>query len=246
MKPLIWLSLMLLFPWGNDVFEEGVQAYREGRFQKAVEAFARAEKAKGPRAPAELLYDQAMALFRAGDLVKAEYTAEKALVRGGETFEGMRDFLFGNTAFKRCETAEARASGPEAEPFAFEEAILHAESARDAWIDAALSRPDWPEAARNVERALLKLEQLKIKQAAAKRQNKKTPDQKMNEAPPCLPPPGATDPGEEEVKVKAVMDELPAEGVQRLLEKLAEKEKEKMAVRKARQARQQAEVEKNW
>ena len=247
------LLLLLMLPFSmplfnGDDFAAGVRAYREDRFRDALEAFTKAEKTAGNGASPELLHNRAMAALCAGELIEAEFSAEKAAVRGGPEFAALRDFLLGNTAFARCGKAETEAGMLEADPFAFDTAIAHAEIAGRCWQRAASSRSDWPAARRNVERALLKLKALKKKKEAAKQQKKKIKDKKnMNQPDPLLqsqrPKP---EDQEQESRVKPLLHELPPELVRRLLDKLNEKEKEKLALRKAQQRLQRAEVEKDW
>ncbi len=233
-------------PAGDD-FSAGMRAYREGRFQDALAAFTRAARSRGEDASAELYHNQALAALRSGDLEAAESAAEHAALRGGQGFVAIRDFLIGNVAFVRCGQAELLASQSEAEPFAFDVAIAHAQAARSSWQRAAIQRLDWPEARRNVERALLKLQTLK---------NKKAQIQKKKEKGPGEPPPEPERSAEQsrDREDEAVRDGKPEpmtsllspEEVLHLLDKLAQKEREKRAVREARRKLQETEVEKDW
>ncbi len=236
----VWLLL-----GGDDPFTEGLRAYREGRFQQALAAFTEAETAAGADASPALLYDKALAALRIGELALAEASVEKAADRGGAEFEALRDFLRGNVAFLRCEQAAMQASGPEAEPFAFDVAIALADTARRSWQLAAASRPDWPAARRNVERALVQLAELEKKKEEAQRKAelnaKKEPDPAPESAPEGRPQPQAT----ERPSLEPQSAELSPEELARLFEKLEAKEKEKLELRKRKQE-ERAEVEKDW
>ncbi len=239
-KALLALPLCALL--GNDeAFAAGLRAYRAGRFAEALAAFTEAEARAGDAATPELLYDKALSALRAARFSEAESAAGAAAVRGGPEFTGLRDFLLGNVAFARCELAAAQASGPEAEPFAFDVALGQAERARLSWQRAALSRPDWPEARRNVERALLRLEELKQAREEAR---KRSEEQKKLEQPPEPPAPPPTE--EEARAIEAQVAELSPREVQELLARLGAKEKEKLALRRARRNDQPIEVEKDW
>lgn len=247
MKSLLLLIppvLMLLLP--GDEFSRGVRAYQEGRFKEALEAFSEDEKAAGNSASAELLHNKAMAALRAGELLVAEYSAEKVVVRGGPGFAAWRDFLMGSTAYARSEKAEAKANKPDAEPSAFEEAIAHAEIARNYWQLAAARRSDWPEARRNVERALLKLKELKGRKEAAEQQKIKKKEKKKIEI--QIDPRLQSDPTNRQQvsRIDPLLDELSPELVKRLYDKLEEKKREKISLRRTRQRMQSAEVEKDW
>jgi hypothetical protein len=260
------LSILFLLGAGDD-FAAAVRAYRDGRFRDALHAFVEAERSAGPDAPPELLYDQALAALRAGELGLAESAAERAAARGGAEFLALRDFVLGSAAFARAEKAELEASRPEAEPFAFNPAITQAEAARIAWQRAAMSKPDWPEARRNVERALLKVEELKRKKAAAEQERQKQkganppsnpsrPDARPEPQPETPAPREAPAPDEQtqdqrqQVKPtdrpEPAPDETSPEPVARLLEKLREKEREKLALRRGQRKARNARVEKDW
>ncbi|MEW6741546.1 MAG: hypothetical protein AB1486_02210 [Planctomycetota bacterium] len=241
---LVSVLFLPLLRGNRDESSAGAQAYREGRYQEALKAFTAAEKEAGNRASAELLYNRALAGLRAGELVVAEFSAEKAVARGGARFVATRDFVLGSTDFARCDMAEAEAARTDAGPAALDLAISYAEAARDSWQRAAMSRADWPEARRNVERALLKLEELKKKRAEAI-ERKKARDEKKK----IIDQAGTGETGngsEQEQKVAPQEGALLSDQVLALLDKLAEKEKEKLELRRAqRQARATA-VEEDW
>ena len=249
MRTLLLLVLLV----GGDTFSDGVRLYREGRYKEALASFAAAEERAGEDASAELLYNKALCALRSDKLVVAEVAAEKAAVRGGPDFFGLRDFLLGNAAFLRSEAATALARRPEAGPVALEEAIRQAGSALDFWQKAAVSRSDWPAARRNVERALLKLEELKKLEAEAERKRKKAA---ARPKPRPQPRPTVRQTGDPERdprnrervrrETAPVLLELSAAQVQRLLDKLSQKEQEKRKLRRERQRVRRLLVERDW
>lgn len=281
---LLVVGALLFVPGASERFRAGLKAYQEGRFNEALAEFSEAEKAAGDKASAELLFNQALSALRAGELASLESSAEKSAARGGEKFAPLRDFLLGNSAFARSEKAEAIAKSPEGEPSAFTDAITQAETAKNFWQQAAASRPDWPEARRNVERALLKIEQLKKEKEEAdkkkqkdkeqdtdkdkdKEKNKeKDPqeqkdkqDEKDSEPKPDEnkddnkskpeekpPEPKKDDSDSKQAKTQAQKVELSPEQLRRLFEKLDEKERQKLALRKAQQQSKKTRVEKDW
>jgi hypothetical protein len=198
----------------------------------------------GGEEPAAALHNRAVAALQAGDLVAAEIAAEKAAARGGPELEGLRDFVIGNAAFVRCEKEELAAYGPRGAA-ALETAIGHAKQARDSWALAAARRADWPEARRNVERARIKLDLL------AKKKDELTP---ANPPPKPKPPPPPKDqpaPRKPEdftpaPRVDPQLDEVPAEDVVKLLEKLKAKEQDKLRVRRAERQSGRYAVERDW
>jgi len=229
-----------------DDFTSGVRAYQERRFKEAFDAFCLAEKAEGDNASCELLYNKALAAIRAGKPKAAESAAEMVVSRGGEKYIKIRDFIFGDTAYLRCLNVEALADMPESMPALYDHAIHHARTAMSFWKMALMGKPDWPEARRNLERVMLKLNELKKKKEEAEKRKKKKikqPDPKLD---PELSDPENPDKIEEEVKVEPVLDELPPELVKRLFDKLNEKEKEKRKMRRELKKQKKYEVEKDW
>jgi tetratricopeptide (TPR) repeat protein len=231
-----------------DEFAEGERAYREGRFDEARAAFARAEDAAGSRAGAEVAYDRALAALRAGDLRDAEASVTRAESRGGPEFASTAAFLRGNVAFARADLAAIQADTPEAEPFAWDVAILQVENARRAWQIALTERPDradWPEARRNVERALLRAAEFREKKAEAEKRRQRRSDPKPKPKPrPSPKEPDRPETGNDAAKAKG--GELSPEEVAKLLDKLAEKEREKLALRRSHREAQPSGVEKDW
>ena len=142
-----------------------------------------------------------------------------------------RVFLEGNAAFAKSEEAERASKQPNADPTTLEFAIVRAEDAVAFWRKAAVTRNDWPEARRNVERGLLLLKRLRAEQAD---KNKK-PDNKPSEPPDAkpVPPPDGT-------------PDLTPEQVMKLFEVLQEKEKQKLVARRADRKARSIDVEKDW
>jgi tetratricopeptide (TPR) repeat protein len=231
---------------GCGDFAAGETAFREGRFDDARKTFAAMEESAGDGASAEIAYDRALAALRAGDLRDAEASAARALTRCGPELAPSVHFVGGNIAFARADLAEVQADTPEAEPFAWDVAILHAENARRSWqlaLTERADRADWPEARRNVERALLRAAELREKKAAAEKRRTRRNDPKPKPKPR---PPAEERPAPEPDTAKAKGGELSPEEVAKLLEKLAEKEREKEALRRAHRAAQSSDVERDW
>lgn len=242
--------------------DDGLAAYRDGRFADAHRLLGEALRDAGPSAPPALAADAALAALRDGAADEAIAAAKDAAARGDADVAAFADFVRGNAAFAKCDLAEAQARMPESEPFAYDLAIRWANNAREAWIAAASSRDDWPKARRNVERANLRLESLTRAKADAEAQRKRpgppkirpkplpTPgkDGKPAEPLPPQPAPGAQpgkdakDPGGDE----AVLTELSAADVQKLRDRLVAKEREKTALRRAQQEKQHTTVERDW
>ena len=232
-----------------DASGPGRAAYREGRFEEALVAWRDADAAAGESAPAELAYDRALAALRAGKIDESESAADEAAARDGPGFAALRDFLRGNIAFARCLAAEVETFRPGAGASAYDEGIAHAETARKAWERAAASRDDWPEARRNAERAVLAAARLAARKAEAESQPdrpKSAKSPQVKDAPPPLPLPlpprqGAVPPS----PTPSQLAELPRAEVLALLERLAEKERQKLELRREQQ-RPKTPAERDW
>ncbi len=227
----------------------GRAAFEEGRYADARAAFERAEAAAGDDAPAALAYDRALAALAAGDLADAEAAAGRAAARGGAELRGPVEFLRGCVAFARCEVASRQANTVEAEPFAFDIAIALAEKARAAWEKAAIGREDWPEARRNLERAMLRKAELTDLRGQAEQYRRRQADPRPRPVPAPPPPPEPPPPaagGPEAASIRANEVALSPEEVRHLLERLAEKEKEKQALRRTAREAASAGVERDW
>ncbi|GAB4146963.1 MAG: hypothetical protein Fur0037_15060 [Planctomycetota bacterium] len=160
------IGALVLFQ-GGDAFERGRSAYEAGRFSDALALFGQALAEEGDDAPAELWFDHALAALGAGDPKTAAASAERAAARGGIAFAAEREFLLGSAAALSSERAAAQARTAEAEPFAFDIAIEHANEAFLRYREAAVLRAGWPEASRNAERMLSRIASLREQAAAA-------------------------------------------------------------------------------
>jgi hypothetical protein len=231
----MWILPLLLLPGGVDAFQRGTQAYQEGRFKEALQAFDKAERAAGNHASPALLFNKALAALHSGELLVAEYTAEKAAARGGLGYEALRDFLLGNIYFKRCEKVEKKA---------VDQALAHAEQASAFWQAAQMRRPDWPESRRNVERALLKIKELKTKKEMAQQPSK----EKKKKIKVKIDPMQEGDPNRRQPlsQVTPQQNELSLDRVKGLFDKLEEKKKEKLMLRRRQQRMLRSEGEKDW
>lgn len=199
----------------------------------------------------------------AGALLLA--TGVGAGCRGGDAGDAdaaaRRDFLAAGAAFTASEEAEAASKRPDADPTTLEFAIVRAEDAVALWRGAALTRADWPEARRNVERGLLRLRRLRDAQAEKNRK----PDAKPGPTPdgrpvappdakppvvpppppPPPPPPDAADPKPDPTPLADAPD-LSSDDLAGLADVLKAREREKLARRRADRRTGSADVEKDW
>src|SRR5262249_31536161 len=174
------------------------------------------------------MYSDAVAALRSGDLVKAEIAAEKSVAENGPKLAPDRDFMLGCGAFRRCEREEIKIYGPLGGSAAIDAALAHAINARDFFESAAAGRSDWPEARRNGEGAIQKVAILrKMKEEAdAKAQSRPQPQPKPNAANDANAPKERTEDKKPTPRVDPMSKELPPDQITRVLERLAEKEKE--------------------
>jgi hypothetical protein len=282
MRVFLLLTILCAAFAAGDGFDDGLRLYKEGKFKESLAAFDKAVQEAGADAAPELYYNQALAALAAGDPVAAAAAAERAAAREPARFARRRDFVHGNAAFTRCEGVEKEiAAGPvmpqgpqgpsspivqsmTPNPEAFDAAIQLAEQARDAWIDASKGAEDWPAARRNVERALVKIDELRKKKEEAQKQKEEQEkkqqeddkgdkkDKKKQENPESRPESRPQDEQNPESRpesqpqenpqsrpsnpdeAKPEPKELSQEQLQRLLDKLDEKEKQRLQMLRAR------------
>ncbi len=239
-----WLLALSLSGCGRS--PSGHEAYEDGRFEDAHAAFRRASEADADGASAEVLYNRALAALRAGDLADARSASEKAARLAAGATVSRCDFLLGHLAFAQCTLAEAQAKTAGAEPFAFDVAITYAKRAHESFAVAAMSGSGWPAARRNAERSLLKLRDLQEQKDRAKQERKRQRDPKPKPKPQPKPKPKPAPDPEPQPDTAPQTKELSPEQILGLIEKLAQKEREKIGMRKAQRAERSAAIERDW
>lgn len=162
-----WLLVLALLGGGEQ--EKGVALYEQGQYEQAIAAFRRAEAADGPSA--ELSYNLALALWKAGQLDEAETEAERAATLSDGRLSYLRDGVLGNLRFAAAKSKEAED---------LQGALAAAEQARDHYLRGSLATADAPELARNLERSLRLIEELRKKIDEQKKEEKQD-DQKQDE-----------------------------------------------------------------
>jgi hypothetical protein len=139
------IALVLAVAAAGDDHARGLQLLAEGKFAEAVAAF-RAAIAED-QTNAELHYNLALALWRAGQAHDAEIAAEKAATLSDGELAPLRDGILGNT---KMDEAQAKLSGDAPD---LQAALAAAQKARDHFLHGASGEP-LPELVRNLERAL--------------------------------------------------------------------------------------------
>jgi hypothetical protein len=182
--------------------------------------------------------DAVLRAMDAGDLRRAESLLGN---------DAVATFLRGNIAFHHAAQAERQANTAAAEPFAFDVAIRYAESARDHWIDAAMTRDHWPAAARNTERALAMIADLKRKKDEAIQKQRKESQPEINKtAAPPPPPDKANNTTPEEAPIETTPNTLSPDAVRNLLQQLSIKDRQKREMRQKERKAASSGVERDW
>lgn len=148
MKPHA-LLLFLLLPSGDQ--DRGLQLYKEGKFQEAAVAFQQAIATEGDSA--ELSYNLALALWRAGDRDGAETAAETAATLSDGRLAGLRDGVLGNLRYELAQEISEQDLAI---------ALQLARQARDNYLRGSLAS-ETPELYRNLERAQNLIDELEMK-----------------------------------------------------------------------------------
>lgn len=196
----------------------------------------------------------ALSAIEQDDARTAEGLAERLATRGDREATGWRALLLGLAHDLRSRSAEAEVYGPFPARDALPRALAQAEASARAFLEAAMSREDWPEARRNFERA----------QRRSLALAKKLEEQR-GEAPPPAPTdpatgPEPTDPASEERPFVQPSDPPPAAPSpagfstertdsdlrRRLFERIAEREREKRALRIDVRAAAASRTERDW
>ncbi len=190
------VSMVLVF--GMQGPGDGLRLYQAGDFAGAVDAFRGAVTAQ-PESP-ELLYDLALAEWRAGHLPAAEEAAERYAAAPGGGRVDLHRGLLGNIRFAEAEALAARVAAPASPPLTtppaggnptpaaqppdpvdlLEQAVTKAKTARDEFVRAAAAPQAGVELARNTERTLRLLADLEKKLEAAKKQREEQQQQDQN------------------------------------------------------------------
>ncbi len=253
-RALLAACVLAVTVFAGDAFVRGERAFEQRDYAAAAAAFAEAIAEAGDDAPAEWRYDHALAAFAMGALDAAQASADRAAAQGGADLRRRSLHLLGSIEWKRAEAAAAMAAQVEAEPFLFDQAIERVMQARAHWIDAATSEAPRLESIRNAERALLLLQRLR-EQKAEKDRQKKAAGAKQR-------PMGvsdAKDSGDEKVggdrngskdqqdnPLAPLQVELSKEQLDRVFEKLEQKEREKLQLRRSLREQRGGNVERDW
>ncbi len=236
---------------------EGYAHHMAGRHEQALRTWEAESVGADPREQGRLQNNMALAALALGQVEDAEAAAAKAVERGGEQFAPLLAFVRGNLAFERSKQMEHEATRPGGDPKAMEMALMLAEDAQGRWQQAATLRAtDWPEARRNVERALIRLKALRDSKRGGRADRPSQPepggdpeagDDKPDDGPeppkpptkdgqdPSLPPDDALN-----------RRDLPASKVLGLLDLLAEKDKERLDIRRKARRERSSQVEQDW
>ena len=244
MRCRLWILVALVAgcSGGSEVretFSRGLAAYDRGDPSAALQLFEEAERLASEVEP-ELIANQAMAALGAGDLLRVEQEARRAASVAAQgpmalEFSSLRDFLLGTTALERALRSRTLALQPDADPGIVRRGISEADTARRSFELAVTARGTWPAAARNLERALLILEELNgIAPSPPPRDG---PDEMKQDTTPRANP-TESDPGEATGMDPGAIEDL--------LRRLAEMDEAKRTSRRARGEGRASAVERDW
>ncbi|MEE9393187.1 MAG: hypothetical protein V3W41_11845 [Planctomycetota bacterium] len=226
MRFIALLALVALTSCG--VSDPAADSYHAGDYGQAWKAYRDLGQRAG-ESESTRLKNLAYAAMAAGRMDEAEIALEKLAARDGVKGQKYRDFFAGNLAFASCLRAERVAERVEAGPVAFDAAMLFAEEAIAAWRQSLLAKA-WPDKAlRNLERALIAIDRLRIKrEAAATKKNKRNNPREL----PNQPQSGRQQPQFEERRVEAQIGELTPTELSSLMKRLEQKQSEKKRSRR--------------
>ncbi len=248
--PALLLGPLLLGACGARRTDDGFEAFAAGRPTEARARFERALAAAPAAAAPTLAFNAALSAWHAlgdGEPPPAELEAIAALLarvgpESGAALRARAATLRGAVALRRS-AAHARAARAGAgDPAEHMQALRHAEDALAALQAAARGAPADPAAWRNVERALRWIGTLRERRSVRPRVPRPrpgTPEVAPPADPPPEPPPAA--PG----RAAGTPDLDPAE-LDRLREILAQKAREREALRERRRAERSTAVERDW
>lgn len=213
-------------------FAAAVADYRAGRYDAAFAVFQREFAAAGEAAAAELRWNLALAALRVQRSADAEAAVAPWLAERDGRRRAEAEFVAAMAAHQRALRSAAAAELADAEPLAWAAAVLQMERAVAGFERAAGFAEGWPEAARNAGRARDALAELRRRQEAAR-----APEARQEPAPQPDPPPAPASPGEEE-PVAVPRERLSAGELERLRQRVARREQEKHAARRAERQRE--------
>lgn len=255
MRSVVLLLTAVLATQGGGGFAAGERAFGEGRFEAAAVAFAAEVAARGDAAPAELHYDLALAWLNAGEVGKATAAIERAAATADPALLRRCAFVRGSIAWQRGAAATRLAQQVEAEPFAVKPALQQVDLARREWQAAAVGDPDWPEARRNVERALRQLAELQALQGRLEEARRRA--QGAQERPLLVPNGTGDQEGQgtgndgkpldaQDNPLAPLRTELSAQAVENLFRVLDQKDRQKRELRRAQQTGAGRAAERDW
>ncbi len=238
----------------SDGWLRGERAFAKADYAAAAAAFAEAIEQEGDRAPIEWRYDFALASYAAGSLDAALDSASRVAQQADGRLRQEALHLLGSIEWKRAEAIAAMAMQVEAEPFLFDQAIERVARARASWVDAAIGDDAAPESVRNAERALQRLEQLREQKAEKDRQRKAAG---AKQKPMAVPDgkdsgeekQGGNKDGEKDAQdnpLAPLQQELSREQVDRMFEKLEQRDREKLQLRRSLRAQRSTSAERDW
>ncbi len=208
----------------------GVAAYRAGEHAAAFAAFQEQAARAGDDVPSEVRWNLALAALRVHRSLDAETAVAPWLRASDPADRSAAEFVGAMASFQRAERAAAAARLPDAEPLAWAMAMQAMERSVASFVQAAATRGGWPEAERNATRARARLAELQRERDAAAQRDPRT-----EQAPQPPPPPPAPAAPPEDAPVELAAAPLSAAELARLRQRVAQRDREKLAIRRESQ-----------
>lgn len=263
--PVVGALLVTLLLPGCGRMQEARDLAAGGQHAAALALLEQDLARAGARAPAALHANLGLCALRLGQVERARAAFAAAEAAGGPAYARLATFLRGHAAFVASRDLEQQSRRPGADPALLEGALMRAEDALAAFRLASTQGPDWPEARRNLERALLRLESLREQRRTGSPGNatprlrpgpagSEASDPAAAPAPagpgrpssPTMPPPTPGAGAQADEGARVVTAGLPDSELRLLGEVLRRKAAERDAARQGQRARASARVDKDW
>ena len=229
-------------------FEAGLQAYRDGDYERAFAVFTALLERGDAAAPVELRLNAALCALRLSRSRDAEELVAPLTSNMGAASRERRAhaaFVLGLAARQHGERAVAAAKLPDAEPMAWVMASRGLQQSELHFRAAVQLRPEWGEAVRNLERTMQRRAVVEAERAAAQPKQSKQEQAPAPEPEVALPEPDP-DASPEEVVPEWETAALSADELQQLRQRVHDQQKQKVRGRQVRPDRSRARGERDW
>jgi len=220
---------------------EGLQAYRRGDYERALEIFSRGLAVSGAERAPELRLNAALSALR---LLRSRDAEEwVAPLVDDPRWGADAAFLLGMAARQHGERAVIAAKLPDAEPMAWVMASRAMQRSELQFKEAVRRRSGWPAAVRNLERAVRRRAEVEAERAAAA--PKEAKQEEAPEPQPQVQPP-VQDAPPEVVVPDVAASRLSAAELAKLQRRVLEQQREKVRGRQRRSRQVRSTQGRDW